>query len=105
MKLKARPQKPIRETKEDHDITIGDLVKEHSLDAIITQNYCWDCDRGGYEIEPYTAKHIENSDRMKTVDMETASGMALFFWNLGLQSIKSSTVSTEENQSPKLTTE
>jgi hypothetical protein len=39
-----------------------------------------------YEIEKYSPRHIENADKMKEVDMETASGMALFFWTLGEQS-------------------
>ena len=55
-----------------------------------------------YQIEPYTAQHMENSDRMKEVDMETASGMAVFFWSLGAKYTQSFTQSTQE---PSLTTQ
>lgn len=36
-----------------------------------------------YAIEPYTAKHIENADKMKGLDMETVNAASVFFYQLG----------------------
>lgn len=51
-----------------------------------------------YQIENYEPKHMENADRMKEVNMETASGMAVFFWNLGIEYTKSFIQSIKQQQ-------
>jgi hypothetical protein len=49
----------------------------------------WKFWKKGYQIEPYSPKHIENAEAMKQVDMHTASGMAVFFWRSAIESTKS----------------
>lgn len=86
----------------------GDLWKAiPSILAIlyrpIVKGKWWKFWKKGYEIEPYDVHHIENIDKMKQVDMATASGMALFFWNLGLASIETFIQSTDQNIRKEMT--
>ena len=52
MKLKAKPAKPVRETKKEWEVTLRELVEEHGLDAVVREFDNYD-DCSGYEILKY----------------------------------------------------
>jgi len=52
---------------------------------------------GTYEIEDYGPQHIAACDKMKSVDMECAAAVAVFFCNSANQLLMSSVLSLEEN--------